>query len=160
TATDITNWNDAYAHISHTNNPHSVTKAQVGLGNVDNTSDANKPLSTAATDSINMLKGMIEKLNFPRMQVSGEITLSATHIYKRLYNLGAAAQIVNIPLDFTDMEIGDQIIIQAIGGDLDLKAPSGVLVNGVDANGDKVASPYAARVLEKMAANEYILYIN
>ena len=26
-------------HISNTNNPHSVTKNQIGLGNVDNTSD-------------------------------------------------------------------------------------------------------------------------
>ena len=34
-------------HIADSNNPHSVTKAQVGLGNVDNTSDANKPVSTA-----------------------------------------------------------------------------------------------------------------
>ena len=35
------------AHMSNTNNPHSVTKAQVGLSNVDNTSDENKPVSTA-----------------------------------------------------------------------------------------------------------------
>lgn len=34
------------AHTSNTSNPHSVTKAQVGLGNADNTSDANKPIST------------------------------------------------------------------------------------------------------------------
>jgi hypothetical protein len=33
-------------HTSNTSNPHSVTKAQVGLGSVDNTSDANKPVST------------------------------------------------------------------------------------------------------------------
>lgn len=34
-------------HISNKSNPHLVTKAQVGLGNVDNTSDVNKPISTA-----------------------------------------------------------------------------------------------------------------
>jgi hypothetical protein len=44
TANDRTNYNN---HLTNTNNPHSVTKAQVGLGNVDNTSDANKPVSTA-----------------------------------------------------------------------------------------------------------------
>jgi hypothetical protein len=32
-------------HISNLSNPHSVTKTQVGLSNVDNTSDANKPIS-------------------------------------------------------------------------------------------------------------------
>lgn len=35
------------SHISNVSNPHQVTKAQVGLGNVDNTSDLNKPISTA-----------------------------------------------------------------------------------------------------------------
>jgi hypothetical protein len=39
-------------HISSTNNPHSVTKTQVGLSNVDNTSDLNKPLSTAEIDAL------------------------------------------------------------------------------------------------------------
>lgn len=38
---------DYDGHLSDTNNPHGVTKAQVGLGNVDNTSDADKPISTA-----------------------------------------------------------------------------------------------------------------
>lgn len=35
------------AHIKDFNNPHNVTKEQIGLGNVDNTSDMNKPISTA-----------------------------------------------------------------------------------------------------------------
>ena len=38
---------DLNAHIQNQSNPHNVTAAQVGLGNVDNTSDLNKPLSTA-----------------------------------------------------------------------------------------------------------------
>lgn len=41
------------AHISDFNNPHSVTKAQVGLENVDNTSDLNKPISTATQTALN-----------------------------------------------------------------------------------------------------------
>lgn len=40
------------AHEANKNNPHEVTKAQVGLGNVDNTSDANKPVSTAQATAI------------------------------------------------------------------------------------------------------------
>lgn len=35
------------AHISDTANPHGVTKSQVGLDDVDNTSDADKPVSLA-----------------------------------------------------------------------------------------------------------------
>lgn len=40
------------AHEVDTENPHHVTKAQVGLGNVDNTSDANKPISTATQTAL------------------------------------------------------------------------------------------------------------
>lgn len=42
------------AHATLTNNPHLVTKSQVGLGNVDNTSDANKPVSTATQTALNL----------------------------------------------------------------------------------------------------------
>lgn len=40
-------------HINNKSNPHKVTKDQVGLGNVDNTSDANKPISTATQTALN-----------------------------------------------------------------------------------------------------------
>lgn len=39
-------------HIANTSNPHSVTASQVGLGNVDNTSDADKPVSTATQTAL------------------------------------------------------------------------------------------------------------
>ncbi len=38
---------DLISHISNKSNPHGVTKSQVGLGNVDNTTDKNKPVSTS-----------------------------------------------------------------------------------------------------------------
>lgn len=40
-------------HINNKSNPHEVNKTQVGLGNVDNTSDANKPISTATQNALN-----------------------------------------------------------------------------------------------------------
>jgi hypothetical protein len=40
------------SHIANKSNPHGVTKAQVGLGNVNNTSDADKPVSTAQASAI------------------------------------------------------------------------------------------------------------
>ena len=39
-------------HLANKSNPHSVTKAQVGLGNASNTSDADKPVSTAQAAAI------------------------------------------------------------------------------------------------------------
>lgn len=41
-------------HIADSTNPHSVSKDQVGLGNVDNTSDLDKPVSTATQDALNL----------------------------------------------------------------------------------------------------------
>lgn len=45
-------------HATNTSNPHATTKAQVGLGNVDNTSDADKPVSTATQAA---LDGKVDK---------------------------------------------------------------------------------------------------
>lgn len=40
-------------HAGNSLNPHGVTKEQVGLGNVDNTSDLNKPISAATQTALN-----------------------------------------------------------------------------------------------------------
>ena len=42
------------SHTGNTSNPHSVTKAQVGLGNVDNTADTAKPVSTAQQTALDL----------------------------------------------------------------------------------------------------------
>lgn len=42
------------SHTGNTSNPHSVTKTQVGLGSVDNTSDADKPVSTATQSALDL----------------------------------------------------------------------------------------------------------
>lgn len=44
------------SHINNKNNPHNVTKQQIGLSNVDNTSDLNKPVSTATQNALNTVK--------------------------------------------------------------------------------------------------------
>lgn len=43
---------DLIGHLANKSNPHSVTKAQVGLGNADNTSDLDKPISTATQTAL------------------------------------------------------------------------------------------------------------
>ncbi len=40
------------SHTADASNPHSVTKAQVGLGNVDNTADLDKPVSVATSAAL------------------------------------------------------------------------------------------------------------
>ena len=47
---------DLATHTVDTENPHAVTKTQVGLGNVDNTQDADKPVSTLQAAAIEEAK--------------------------------------------------------------------------------------------------------
>lgn len=44
----------AYDHSQATGNPHGTTKANVGLGNVDNTADTSKPVSTAQQAALDL----------------------------------------------------------------------------------------------------------
>lgn len=43
---------ETLTHVNEKTNPHEVTAAQIGLGNVDNTSDATKPVSTPQAQAI------------------------------------------------------------------------------------------------------------
>lgn len=75
---------DLNNHIADKNNPHEVTKAQVGLGNVDNTSDLNKPISTATQTALNtkqdtLVSGTnIKTINNESLLGDGNITISTT----------------------------------------------------------------------------------
>lgn len=51
------------AHTQNTNNPHAVNADDVGLGNCDNTSDLDKPISTAAQTALD-LKAPLASPNF------------------------------------------------------------------------------------------------
>ena len=57
-------------HAARADNPHGVTKAQVGLDSVDNTADTDKPLSTAVT---NALANYLLKSNIINNLVTGGI---------------------------------------------------------------------------------------
>lgn len=49
-------------HISNTNNPHNVTAEQLGLGNVDNTADIDKPISTEVQNALNNIVDSVSAL--------------------------------------------------------------------------------------------------
>lgn len=67
---------DLISHLANKGNPHTVTKSQVGLGNVDNTSDASKPVSTAQQAALDAKVPVTRKINGKAL--SADITLSAT----------------------------------------------------------------------------------
>ena len=49
-------------HLVDYTNPHQVTKDQVGLGNVDNTSDEDKPISNATQEALNNLNDKVDDI--------------------------------------------------------------------------------------------------
>ncbi len=71
------------SHTGNTSNPHGVTKAQVGLGNVDNTADSAKPVSTAQqtaldTKQATLVSGTnIKTVNGNSLLGSGDLPVTA-----------------------------------------------------------------------------------
>ena len=93
------------AHKVSIGNPHGVTKAQVGLGNADNTSDANKPVSSAQQAALDAKANKVQedwitptllsgftgtvkyrKTQFGRLEIYGTIT-SANPINNTAYDV-------------------------------------------------------------------------
>lgn len=87
-------------HINNKYNPHEVTKVQVGLGNVDNTSDANKPISTATQNALNS-KFNASDGNALKQRVDNIPELIATDI-----TVDSDNDSVNISLDKTSIVDG------------------------------------------------------
>lgn len=87
-----------FEHINNKFNPHEVTKEQVGLGNVDNTADMDKPVSRPQKEYIdaleNRVKGWFKQLNV-------WINNHVTEVNKKFQDVWAA---INKKLDKKDYE--------------------------------------------------------
>ena len=55
-----------------------VTKADVGLGDVDNTSDLNKPLSTASTTALALKANLTGPTTFTGLTTTANLTATGT----------------------------------------------------------------------------------
>lgn len=120
----------AYDHSQDTStNPHNVTKSQVGLGNVDNTSDATKN-AAAATLTNKTLTTPI--LTAPVVNgSSGNMTISASSEGGE-YNIGVDAS-------------GTLALYGAGGNTLNLKLLDGDIEVGSSAKGVILTAPDASR---------------
>ena len=87
-----------FEHINNKFNPHEVTKEQVGLGNVDNTADMDKPVSRPQKEYIdaleNRVRGWFKQLNI-------WINNHVTEVNKKFQDVWAA---INKKLDKEDYE--------------------------------------------------------
>lgn len=67
------NRSDFNEHATDKENPHEVSKEQIGLGNVDNTSDANKPISVAQQAAFDAISGVLEVLSNNKLDKTDEV---------------------------------------------------------------------------------------
>ena len=76
-----------YTHVTDKSNPHGVTKAQVGLGSVDDTSDIDKPVSTAQQTAINACKVKRASVTLPTASwsnLSQTVTISGITVNSKV----------------------------------------------------------------------------
>lgn len=87
-----------FEHINNKFNPHEVTKEQVGLGNVDNTADMDKPVSRPQKEYIDALENRVKNW-FKQLNVW--INNHVTEVNKKFQDVWAA---INKKLDKEDYE--------------------------------------------------------
>ena len=91
---DVASATDLSSHELDVNNPHAVTKTQVGLSDADNTSDVNKPISSATQTALNGKEDLSNKQT--------DLTPSATNYPTvNAVNTGLSGKLNDIEIDST-----------------------------------------------------------
>lgn len=147
--TDISN------HPTRTDNPHNVNKGQVGLSNVDNTSDLNKPISTATLSALADKQSLSEKGQaggYASLDNSGKIPLEFLNVSGLTFK-GAWDASTNTPtlLDGTG-SVGDFYKV-SVGGTYNFGNGEHTFVEG-----DWVM--FAAGVWQRIGVHETVQSVN
>jgi hypothetical protein len=133
----------------------TLNKAAVGLGNVDNTSDANKPVSTAQQTALDAKTNKLITTN--RQTASYTLVLSDADKLVEM-NVGSANNLT-VPLNSSvAFSTGTQILLAQYGaGQTTVVATSGVTIRS---NGAKLKlnAQYSGATLVKIAENEWYLF--
>jgi hypothetical protein len=133
----------------------TLNKAAVGLGNVDNTSDANKPVSTATQTALDAKTNKLITTN--RQTASYTLVLSDADKLVEM-NVGSANNLT-VPLNSSvAFSTGTQILLAQYGaGQTTIVATSGVTIRS---NGAKLKlnAQYSGATLVKIGENEWYLF--
>lgn len=143
----------AYEHTFLTNNPHSVTKAQVGLGDVDNTPDMGKPISNATQ---NALDTKLDKLA-TFLSVSSNRTLLNTDVYKTLVVDNSVDVTITIPPDVFTEGQWINFIVKGLGK-IVFSPGIGVTILSADNALETRARYSAVTLLKDSVSNTFYLY--
>jgi hypothetical protein len=132
-----------------------LAKGDVGLGNVDNTSDANKPVSTATQTALDAKTNKLIVTN--RQTASYTLVLGDADKLVEINN--ASANNLTIPLNSSvAFSTGTQILLAQYGaGQTTIVATSGVTIRS---NGAKLKlnAQYSGATLIKIDTNEWYLF--
>ena len=96
---------DLVDHVSDKNNPHEVTKTQIGLSNVDNTSDADKPVSSATQQALNMKADLVDGI-VPDSQLPAQVINAAKNDLSNVTSIASTSK-VQTELDGKVSKAGD-----------------------------------------------------
>ena len=133
----------------------TLNKTAVGLGNVDNTSDANKPVSTAQQTALDAKTAKLITTN--RQTASYTLVIGDADKLVEINN--ASANNLTIPLNSSvAFSTGTQILLAQYGaGQTTIVATSGVTIRS---NGAKLKlnAQYSGATLIKIAENEWYLF--
>jgi len=133
----------------------TLNKTAVGLGNVDNTSDANKPVSTATQTALDAKTNKLIVTN--RQTASYTLVLGDADKLVEINN--ASANNLTVPLNSSvAFATGTQILLAQYGaGQTTIVATSGVTIRS---NGAKLKlnAQYSGATLIKIDTNEWYLF--
>ena len=133
----------------------TLNKTAVGLGNVDNTSDANKPVSTATQTALDAKTAKLITTN--RQTASYTLVIGDADKLVEINN--ASANNLTVPLNSSvAFSTGTQILLAQYGaGQTTIVATSGVTIRS---NGAKLKlnAQYSGATLIKIDTNEWYLF--
>ena len=132
-----------------------LAKGDLGLGNVDNTSDANKPVSTATQTALDAKTNKLVTTN--RQTASYTLVIGDADKLVEINN--ASANNLTVPLNSSvAFSTGTQILLAQYGaGQTTIVATSGVTIRS---NGAKLKlnAQYSGATLIKIDTNEWYLF--
>ncbi len=123
------------------NTPTGITKSDVGLANVDNTTDASKPVSTAAQTALDLKANLADPtftgtVNAADLTLSGNLTINGTT---------TTINSTTLAVDDKNIVIGDVVTptdTTADGGGITLKGATDKTFNWVDATDSWTSSEH------------------
>jgi hypothetical protein len=131
-----------------------VTKAHVGLGNVDNTSDANKPVSTATQTALDAKSNSLVTIDAE----TASYTLILTNSEQMVEMNVGSANTLTVPTNASvAFPIGTRVhVVQTGSGQTTITPASGVTINGTP--GLKTRAQWSAVTLVKRASDTWIAF--